>query len=285
MSWKALVAIGLALSVAVTRLADSGLRIPTSLKQWEMDPSAEAVSVTAEDGAVLRGALFRPEGPAKGAVIILHGIGDHGYTMGPLAKLLNRSGYVALTPDSRAHGGSGGEFVTYGLLEKKDVHRWLDLLEAKTSKGFPMFGYGASMGAGVILQALAVENRFHALIAECPFSDFRRVSYDRLSESLNGFPALLLAPVLEPAIEYARLRYGLALRNVSPIDALRMSSIPVLLIHGVLDEVVPIEHSRRLHQVGHTELWEVPNARHVETWAAAGKEFETRVVAWYDGHL
>ena len=271
---------------AAVRLADVGLRIPASLRQWAIDPTAEDVSVTANDGALMRGALFFPAGKAKGAVIILHGIGDHGYTMSALAKLLNRAGYIALTPDSRAHGGSGGELVTYGLLEKNDVHRWLDLLEAKTSKGLPIYGYGASLGGGVIIQSLTNEPRFRALVAECPFDDFDKVTYDRLSERLDGIPKPLLGLVIEPAIEYARFHYGLNLRDASPIDAIRTSTVSVLLIHGLLDKNVPIVHSRRLHAANpsHTELWEVPNAKHVETWSAAGLEFERRVVDWYDKH-
>ncbi len=38
-------------------------------------------------------------------------------------------GYSVLAPDSRVQGESGGEFVTYGLLEKFDVMAWAHWLQ------------------------------------------------------------------------------------------------------------------------------------------------------------
>jgi hypothetical protein len=37
-------------------------------------------------------------------------------------------GYIVLAPDSRAHGESGGDIATYGLLEWDDAHRWVSWL-------------------------------------------------------------------------------------------------------------------------------------------------------------
>ena len=41
-------------------------------------------------------------------------------------------GYSVLLPDSRGHGTSGGELVTYGLLEKRDVLLGLGALAEAT---------------------------------------------------------------------------------------------------------------------------------------------------------
>jgi alpha-beta hydrolase superfamily lysophospholipase len=255
------------------------------MRQWVIDPQAEEAHITATDGAVLRAACFHPMGEPRGAVIILHGIGDHGYSMAGLAQLFRLHGYIALTPDSRAHGGSGGSRITYGLRERDDVHRWVDWIESRYHPA-KVYGYGASMGGGVIIQSLAVESRFRAIIAECPFSDFRRAAYDRVSERFFMVPKPLLAPVIEPAFLYARMRLGLDLSEASPEAVLRDATTPVLLIHGTADDHLPIEHSRRLHAANpaHSELWEVPGAGHVGAWAAAGEEFERRVLAWVQDH-
>jgi len=79
----------------------------------------------------MRAACFHPKGEPRGAVLILHGVGDHGYSMAGLAQLFWLRGYLAITPDSRGHGGSGGERITYGLLERDDIHRWVDWIAAR----------------------------------------------------------------------------------------------------------------------------------------------------------
>lgn len=78
------------------------------------------------------------------------------------------------------------------------------------------YGYGASLGGAILLQSLAVEPRLRAVVTGCLFSDFHNVAYDRLA-GLLPIPRLAFAPVVEPALLYARLRFGLNLYDASPI--------------------------------------------------------------------
>jgi hypothetical protein len=77
-------------------------------------------------------------------------------------------GYAALPPDSRAHGISGGELVTYGLLEKFDVIAWA--LWMKQAACRKVYGLGDSLGASILMQAAAVQPAFAAIVAECPYA-------------------------------------------------------------------------------------------------------------------
>ena len=43
--------------------------------------------------------------------------------------MLLRHGYATLIPDARAHGRSGGNIPTYGVLEADDIRRWFDLIQ------------------------------------------------------------------------------------------------------------------------------------------------------------
>ena len=273
---------GILCVVGAVILTEGSTSLPKSSRLWQIDPSAEEATVTATDGAILRGACFRPSGPIRGAVIVLHGVGDHGHSMTGLARLLTRQGYIVLVPDSRAHGGSGGDRITYGLLERTDVVSWLNWIDVRFHPP-AYYGYGASLGGGILIQSLEIEPRFRAIIAECPFADFHTVAYDRLSEMA---PKILTAPFIETAFLYTRLRYGLNLYAASPENVLRRSHTPTLLIHGTDDRNIPIEHSRRLHasNPATTELWEIEHATHVNAWARAGTAFETRVIDWFEKH-
>lgn len=260
------------------------MRLPQSMRTWQIDATADEVVVTATDGAVLRAACFRPAEPVRGAIIALHGVGDHGYSMTGFARLMVEHGYIVLAPDSRGHGVSRGDLITYGLLERHDVTTWLNWLESRFHPP-AFYGYGASLGGGILIQSLDGESRFRAIIAECPFADFHTVAYDRVASKF-GFPGGLLAPVVEPAFVYARLRYGLNLYDASPVEVFRRVHTPTLLIHGTDDANIPIAHSRRLHGANPTfsELWEVPGGAHVNAWATAGRVYESRVVEWFANH-
>jgi fermentation-respiration switch protein FrsA (DUF1100 family) len=86
-------------------------------------------AVTASDGMTLRGWSIRPLHGNGDAVILLHGVADNRAAMLGPADMLLHHGYAVLLPDARAHGASGGERATYGIMEAGDLRRWYDWLE------------------------------------------------------------------------------------------------------------------------------------------------------------
>jgi pimeloyl-ACP methyl ester carboxylesterase len=243
------------------------------------------VEIGAGDGARLRASLFMPEHWNSGAVLILHGISDSRGSEIGFAHLFLARGYVVLTPDNRAQGESGGNYVTYGVLEAGDVHRWVSWLIAERHPG-KIFGLGESLGGAVLIQSLAVEPRFSAIVAECSYSSLERLARDRVAQRLplpREVGRMLAAPVVWAAFAYARLRYGLDFRNASPEAAVARSSTPVLLIHGLNDTKTSPEHSGILAASNpqSTTLWLVPGAGHTGAYAAAPSEFEHRVLDFY----
>ena len=244
--------------------------------------SAPTVQVTARDGIVLRAWLFTPEKSNGDAVLILHGIADSRASEVGLAGMFLAHGYAVLVPDSRSHGESGGDIATYGLLESDDVHRWVSwLIDDRHPRH--VFGLGESLGAAVLIQALRVEPRFSAIVADSAFSSFERIARDRVAASLPFPPGIgraLAAPPVWAGFLYARLRYGLDFRAASPEAALAQSTTPVLLIHGLNDRLTPPAHSEILAASNRrwTELWLVPGAGHVNAFGAAPLQFEDRVL-------
>jgi alpha-beta hydrolase superfamily lysophospholipase len=237
---------------------------------------------------VLRAWLFTPENGNGDYVIALHGISDsRGGVMG-LARLFAENRYAVLAPDSRGHGESGGELVTYGVREADDVHRWVDWMIA-TEHPRNVYGMGESLGAGVLLQSLARERRFSAVVAECPFANFEGVAEDRVAQRIPGplfLRRALAMPMVWSGFLYARVRYGLDFRNASPEIAVEHTETPVLLIHGLADTNIYPGHSKILaaRNPGKISLWLVPGARHTAAYDAAPLEFRTRVLGWFADH-
>jgi dipeptidyl aminopeptidase/acylaminoacyl peptidase len=239
--------------------------------------------VTADDGAALDGWVFTPRTSNGAGVILLHGVGDTRRGMLSHARFLLRAGYTVLTPDARGHGASGGQYITYGVLEARDVHAWAEWLHTRRAVR-RLYGFGASMGAAVLLQSLAVEPRFRAVVAESPFTTFEEIAYDRLGQA-SGAGRVLLWPVVNLGFGYARVRYGVDLHSASPVYAARAASIPILLIHGDRDRNIDIRHSRAIHAANpRTTLWEVAGAAHVQVLSTVPAEYIRRVCDWFERH-
>jgi pimeloyl-ACP methyl ester carboxylesterase len=241
-------------------------------------------SITAPDGAILRAWTIRPSSPNGDAGSLLHGLGDNRIGMTGYAQLFLADGFTVLLPDARAHGTSGGPLATYGLLERNDVHQWLDFLQAEDHPRC-IFGFAESMGAAQLLQSLDTHPHFCAVAAESPFSTFREIAYDRMGQPFHLGPWVgrtILRPLVEIAFLRARLKYGLDMQQISPEDSVAATSIPVLLIHGELDSNIPVRHSRAIHtRAPKAELWEVPNAGHCGAISTAPEEFEKRLLIFF----
>jgi uncharacterized protein len=246
------------------------------------------VDLRVPDGATLRGWFLRPTHPNGNAVILLHGVGDSRLGMYGYGRWLLANNYSVLLPDARAHGLSGGELATYGLLEADDIHQWVEWL-VNDQKPVCIFGLGESMGAAQLLQSLRAEPRFCAVVAESPFETFREVAYARFGRQFRTGPWLgrtFFRPTIEVGMLFVRLKYGFNMESASPADVVASTHIPVMLIHGLADRNIPPYHSEdiRLRNPSEVTLWEVPAAVHTGAHKAAPQEFEGRVLQWFSGH-
>jgi pimeloyl-ACP methyl ester carboxylesterase len=190
-----------------------------------------------------------------------------------------------LLADLRGHGDSEGTLSTYGVLEAADAAVWQRWLTERGARG--VFGFGASLGAAVLLQAPRAGAKFDGVVAEASYSGFTQVALDRIGAkagALSWLARLLARPIVASGVLYARLRYCIDLGQASPQHAAGATSTPWLLMHGDADVETPPSHSIAIRDAnpGHTELWLVPGAGHCGAWRQAPEEFERRVIEWME---
>lgn len=219
--------------------------------------------------------------------MVMHGVGDSRASAMGLAPLFVGNGYAVLAPDARGHGDSGGELITYGLVEKYDTLGWVRWMGSQGCQR--IYGLGESMGAAVLLQAAAEEPSFEAIVAESSFADIQDAAEHRLKKMVP-LPRPLATPLAWIAAVngrwYTRLVYGFDLADTSPLKAIARIKTPVLLIHGTGDDQTPADHSQRLAAANPTiaKLWLVEGASHCGAYAREPREFERRVLAWFQSH-
>lgn len=283
----ALLGTAIGVPAAVVAMAEGALHIA-----WRISPSPQAAAqlaaagdahwqsteIQAADGIPLSAWWLVPAQWNGSAVLLLHGVADTRPGMSERARFLLRGGYAVLMPDSRGHGASGGDMITYGVREAGDVHRWVAWAAARSQR---VFAIGRSMGAGILLQALPGETRLRAVIAECPFANFADIADYRVAQVTRA-PWWAAGPFASAAFTYTRWHYDVDLRRASPEEAIRHTRTPVLLIHGDRDTNIPPSHSERLHRANPaTQLWIVPGAGHVESVAVNPAEYEQRVLKFF----
>lgn len=225
--------------------------------------------------------------PNGAAVILLHGMADDREGVAGYAYMFLQHGYSVLLPDSRAHGASGGDIATYGVLERDDVRRWAAWLRPQTPGCEYLFG--ESMGAAIAIQSSQVTPGLCAVAAEASFASFGEIANDRISQMTHlglWFPRTLGAPARDLAFLYAAMRYHVNLADASPVRAIRRSRVPPLLICGTADDNIPMRHSVELFRAGasHSQLWIVEGAEHTGASDVNPEAFDRRVVGWFQQH-
>ncbi|MTB52962.1 alpha/beta hydrolase [Lewinella sp. W8] len=204
--------------------------------------------------------------------IMLHGVGSCKEVYLPYVAALARRGFNVMIWDQRAHGKSGGAYLTYGYREWQDVARAVDWLEAR-NPGLPTGIYGNSMGGAVALQSLAREPRLKFGLIESTFTDLREVT-NAYGRRMSGFPLPYWVTdlVLFFAGRIANFRPG----QVRPIDAARSIRQPVQLIHGDADANINVAHAHRLlAAIGSADknLYLVAGGDHADLWEVGGKAY------------
>jgi pimeloyl-ACP methyl ester carboxylesterase len=218
------------------------------------------------DGILLEGWRFPARAPARGVTLVyLHGIGDDRVSGTWLAERFTARGLDVVAFDGRAHGASGGEACTCGVLERRDLSRVLDAAGARSAVLL-----GVSLGAAVALQAAPEDPRVAAVVAVAPFSDLETVARERA-------PWFASARQVNEALA---MEGGFRVADASPVRAAERIGVPVLLVHGADDRETPPAHSRRIaaRLRGPHVLRVVEGAGHGDALARVITEVE----AWVD---
>ncbi len=208
--------------------------------------------------------------------IIAHGYSYTHHGGIKYAAILKKLGYSIILYDERYHGESGGPNCSLGYHEKDDLDDVINDTYTRFGSDITLGLYGESMGGATVLMTQATHPKLQFVISDCAFSDLSLlVRY--LIKRKTHLPSWLIMPL---ANIFFYLATKATFRSISPMESVRNTSVPILLIHGTADEFIPPIHAKRLFEAcgGSKQLYlSTHPAKHAETYLMNREEYEAIV--------
>lgn len=227
----------------------------------------ERVEVASDDGTRLVGHALACCPGSPRWVVFVHGYADSWRAGITYARRYAEAGFNLLLVDLRAHGESGGAWVGCGWLDRRDLVAWARWVVGRAGEGARVLLAGISMGAASCLMACAEPDlppQVRACVSDSAYTDFWGAAENVVESGSLGTPPVAAHPLLDLARRrLAREPGGYDLALARPVDALARTRVPVLLVHGEADRVVPPRMARELAATGSGhELVSFPDAGH-----------------------
>lgn len=236
----------------------------------------EEVNVKSDDGLTLMGRYYhvKDDGPVE--------IMCHGYKGNAIRdfcgnyRIAKESGRNVLLIDERCHRKSEGRTITFGINERRDVLCWVKYINERFGNPSIILT-GVSMGAATVLMASGLElpENVKAVIADCPYDAPSNI-IKKVGATDMGLPVKLVYPL----IKMGGMLYGkFNLEADSPVEAVKKSRIPILLIHGDDDRFVPYQMSVNIHAAATDKIHfhTISGSGHAINYVTAPEEY-TKIV-------
>jgi len=221
----------------------------------------EDVWLTADDGVRIHG-WYLPVPRARWVTLVSHGnAGNISHRLDRALLLQARLRSSVFLYDYRGYGASEGspdEAGTYR--DARAAYRYLT--EEKGVKAGELVLFGESLGSAVSLE-LALSRPAAALVLEAPFTSVRDVAR---------------STIFAPLAPFVRTRY----ESLARVPQLRM---PLLVVQGDRDEVVPPAQGRRLFDAAPEpkRYYAIPGAGHNDTFYVGGEAYWRTITDFLDG--
>ncbi len=236
-------------------------------KEFVMNPgiikhSPADVYFTSSDGLVLHGWYFRAK-EERGTILICHGNVENLSTHVMLDLWLIDAGYNLFIFDYRGYGRSEGAPDVKGIQLDAEAALETVLFKLPRAKHDNVIVFGKSLGGAVAVYTVAnspYKDRVKALILDSAFSSYRAIAREKVADSVIGWP-----------FQYPMS--WLVNEDFSPVKYIgKIAPIPLVIIHGKYDELVPEHHGRILFEAARQpkEFWEIEVPGHVKSQTDAG---------------
>ena len=266
------------------------LRINEPITPVQLGLTSKDFVLNTKDGITLNGYWIKSnhaldsDTSSKGIVILIHGISSCKEHLLGVAQELSNQGLESIVFDTRAHGESGGKFVTFGINEREDISGIVDQIK-DYNPDLPIGVWGNSLGGAIAIQALESDPRIKFGIIESTFAELDQIVFDYKKRTLGGLGIRSLSDyVLKRAGKIA----GFPPNEIKPIESVKNIHQPVFISHGDADESIDFRYSQALFDNLKTEDKEfflIKNGGHDGLFEVGGVEYKNKIFAFIHKHL
>ena len=212
---------------------------------WYRSRKWEILSLPAADGTPLK-ALWLAGKRDKPCLILQHGYGDLPQNMSVVARWASGKGWSLLLPYARAHGESGGEACSLGLMEAEDCRNWVHAAEERAGEAGKLILYARDMGAYAALRTLDEPSQhLAAVISDSAYTSPKEI----LRHVMKNQMRMRVFPMLQLVCLFLRLRWKRSPAIGALTDAAAGEpTVPILFIHGKRDRSIPPAMTETLHK-------------------------------------
>jgi hypothetical protein len=261
------------IAYVVTHTARAEVPVP------DLGAPHEDVSFTTSDGLRLEGWFV----PSRNGATIIAFPGRKGPQ--PHTRMLVSHGYGVLLFDRRGEGASEGDPNTFGYAGERDLHAAVAFLRRHPGvDGSRIGGLGLSVGGEMLIHAAAESRALKAIVSEGASGQSVRdtLANHGLTGALTDLPAML--SVTTATAIFSNTLPPQSLKS----DVARIAPRSLLLIYGENGQGGSEEKPNRgFYDVAGDPkvIWEVPEAQHVAGLETHPREYERRVIGFFDDAL
>ena len=226
-------------------------------KDWTEPPPGAADYLVPVEADLSIACRFYEVAAASACFLFFHGNGEVASDYDSIAPIYNSEGINLFVADYRGYGLSGGNPTFSSMVaDSHFVFHYFRNLLAASSDGGPLFVMGRSLGSDCALE----------LAAKYP-EDIRGL----ILESGSAHPGRLLRRFSIPV-----LPHELEELERASLDRVKFIILPVLVIHGEYDTLIPVSHAIDFYEnVGSRdkELVIIPGAGHNDIMLIGMKQY------------
>lgn len=192
----------------------------------------QVIEVTTADNLKLRALYKPPATPSMPVIVLFHGNGGSIAIRGYRARdFIDNGGYGYLLAEYRGYASNPGKPTEQGLYN--DARAYMNWLtgEQKISQNRIVL-YGESLGTGIATQMALEYADVRALVLEAPYTTMQAVAQTHMF----WLPA-----------------YWLIRDRFNNIDKIQGVKVPLLVLHGKKDGVVPFRQGNKVFQNAKTD--------------------------------
>jgi fermentation-respiration switch protein FrsA (DUF1100 family) len=268
------VAVSFLFPIALSYVVTHTLR--AEVPRADLGAAHEDVDLTTSDGLKLRGWYVPSKNGA--AVISFPGRGSSQKH----AKMLARHGYGVLVFDRRGEGESEGDPNLFGWQGERDVNAAVAFLQDRRDVDPERIGaVGLSVGGEMLIEAAAESTALKAIVSEGSSGRSVRDWFANRDEPWYGVPSLAVSTAATAL--FADSLPPDDLKSLVP----RIAPRAVFFVYGERGQPLEKPANQGFYAAAGEPkaIWEVPDAKHIGGITAQPKEYERRVVAFFDDAL